>query len=61
VPRAGLKPSHLRGSTVIRAFSGGGHCAGVVQRQSFLFADRGEFVAKGFEEPVRVYEVSWRH
>jgi class 3 adenylate cyclase len=26
----------------------------------FLFADRGEFVAKGFEEPVRVYEVSWR-
>ena len=25
-----------------------------------FFADRGEFVAKGFEEPVRVYEVSWR-
>jgi len=25
-----------------------------------LFADRGEFVAKGFEEPVRVYEVRWR-
>jgi len=24
------------------------------------FADRGEFTAKGFEEPVRVYEVSWR-
>ena len=23
-------------------------------------ADRGEFVAKGFEEPVRVYEVRWR-
>jgi hypothetical protein len=31
-----------------------------VQREGFLFADRGEFVAKGFEEPVRVYEVSWR-
>lgn len=29
--------------------------------KGFLFADRGEFVAKGFEEPVRVYEVSWRN
>lgn len=29
--------------------------------KGFLFADRGDFVAKGFEEPVRVYEVSWRH
>jgi pimeloyl-ACP methyl ester carboxylesterase len=28
--------------------------------KGFLFADRGEFVAKGFEEPVRVYEVGWR-
>ncbi len=28
--------------------------------KGFLFADRGEFVAKGFEEPVRVYEVHWR-
>jgi class 3 adenylate cyclase len=28
--------------------------------KGFVFADRGEFVAKGFEEPVRVYEVSWR-
>jgi class 3 adenylate cyclase/pimeloyl-ACP methyl ester carboxylesterase len=28
--------------------------------KGFLFADRGDFVAKGFEEPVRVYEVSWR-
>jgi len=27
--------------------------------KGFLFADRGEFVAKGFEEPVRVYEVGW--
>jgi adenylate cyclase len=26
----------------------------------FLFSDRGEFVAKGFHEPVRVFEVSWR-
>ncbi len=28
--------------------------------KGFLFNDRGEFVAKGFEEPVRVYEVRWR-
>lgn len=28
--------------------------------KGFLFADRGDFVAKGFEEPVRVYEVHWR-
>ncbi|HEY5640623.1 MAG TPA: adenylate/guanylate cyclase domain-containing protein [Dehalococcoidia bacterium] len=28
--------------------------------KGFLFADRGDFVAKGFEEPVRVYEVNWR-
>ena len=28
--------------------------------KGFLFADRGEFVAKGFEGPVRIYEVSWR-
>jgi class 3 adenylate cyclase/esterase/lipase len=28
--------------------------------KGFLFADRGEFVAKGFEEPVRVFEVRWR-
>jgi hypothetical protein len=25
-----------------------------------LFSDRGEFAAKGFEDPVRVYEVRWR-
>jgi len=28
--------------------------------KGFLFSDRGEFVAKGFDEPVRVYEVRWR-
>lgn len=31
----------------------------LVAGKGFLFADRGEFVAKGFEEPVRVYEVRW--
>jgi adenylate cyclase len=33
---------------------------GLCSGKGFLFADRGEFVAKGFEETVRVYEVSWR-
>ena len=28
--------------------------------KGFLFADRGEFVAKGFDEPVRAYEVRWQ-
>jgi class 3 adenylate cyclase/pimeloyl-ACP methyl ester carboxylesterase len=28
--------------------------------KEFLFTDRGEFVAKGFEDPVHLYEVSWR-
>jgi class 3 adenylate cyclase len=34
---------------------------GLRSGKGFLFADRGEFVAKGFEEPVRVYEVRWRN
>ncbi len=33
---------------------------GLCTGKGFVFADRGEFVAKGFEEPVRVYEVRWR-
>ena len=33
---------------------------GLCSGKGFLFADRGEFVAKGFEEPVRIYEISWR-
>ena len=28
--------------------------------KGLLFTDRGEFVAKGFEESARVYEVRWR-
>ncbi len=38
-------------SDVVRAL-----CAG----KGFLFADRGENVLRGFEDPVRVYEVGWR-
>jgi class 3 adenylate cyclase len=33
---------------------------GLSSGKGFLFSDRGEFVAKGFEEPVRVYEVRWQ-
>ena len=28
--------------------------------KDFLFADRGEVALKGFEEPVRLFEVRWR-
>jgi class 3 adenylate cyclase len=45
------------GGEILVADTVRGLCSG----KGFLFADRGEFVAKGFEEPVRVYEVSWRH
>jgi class 3 adenylate cyclase len=32
---------------------------GLCSGKGFLFADRGEFVAKGFEDPVHLYEVRW--
>jgi class 3 adenylate cyclase/pimeloyl-ACP methyl ester carboxylesterase len=32
----------------------------LVAGKGFLFNDRGEHALKGFEDPVRVYEVSWR-
>ena len=32
----------------------------LVAGKRFLFADRGETALRGFEDPVRVYEVSWR-
>jgi hypothetical protein len=28
--------------------------------KGFLFADRGESALRGFEDPVRLYEVRWR-
>ena len=33
---------------------------GLCSGKGFRIAGGGEFVAKGFEEPVRVYEVRWR-
>jgi class 3 adenylate cyclase/pimeloyl-ACP methyl ester carboxylesterase len=44
------------GGEILIADTVRGLCSG----KGFLFSDRGEFVAKGFEEPVRVYEVRWR-
>jgi class 3 adenylate cyclase len=44
------------GGEILVADTVRGLCSG----KGFLFSDRGEFVAKGIEEPVRVYEVSWR-
>jgi class 3 adenylate cyclase len=32
----------------------------LVAGKGFLFADRGEVALRGFEDPVRVYEVRWR-
>ena len=33
---------------------------GLCSGKGFLFADRGEFTAKGIEEPVRISEVNLR-
>ncbi len=33
---------------------------GLVAGKKFLFADRGEVALKGFDEPVRLYEVRWQ-
>jgi class 3 adenylate cyclase len=62
----------LFGATVILASriaakAGGGEILvadtvrGLCSGKGFLFADRGEFVAKGIEEPVRISQVSWRN
>ena len=45
-----------KGGEILVADTVRGLCSG----KGFLFADRGEFVAKGFEEPVRVHGVRWR-
>ncbi len=31
-----------------------------VAGKNFLFSDRGEFVPKGFDDAVHLYEVQWR-
>jgi class 3 adenylate cyclase/pimeloyl-ACP methyl ester carboxylesterase len=44
------------GGEILVADTVRGLCSG----KGFVFADRGDFVAKGIEEPVRIWEVSWR-
>ncbi len=48
--------SKAEGSEILVSDTVRGLCSG----KGFLFADRGEFVAKGFEDPVRLYNVLWR-
>ena len=46
------------GGEILVADTVRGLCSG----KGFLFADRGEFVAKGFEEPVRgCPKANWHH
>jgi len=48
---AHAEPGHILASEVVRQLVAG---------KGFLFADRGETVLQGFEEPVRLYEVRGR-
>lgn len=45
------------GGEILVADTVRGLCSG----KGFLFSDRGEFEAKGFGEPVRIFEVQWQH
>ena len=45
------QPGEILVSNVVREIAAG---------KGFLFADRGEAVLRGFEDPVRLYEVRWR-
>ncbi len=48
---ASAKGGEILVSNVVRELAKG---------KDFLFADRGEVALKGFDEPVRLYEVRWR-
>ncbi len=48
---AAAKGGEILASDVVRQLAKG---------KDFLFADTGERQLKGFDEPVRVYDVSWR-
>jgi len=45
-----------KGGEILVADTVRGLCSG----KGFLFTDRGEFDAKGIDEPVRISEVNWR-
>ena len=48
---ARAEPGEILTSDVVRQLVAG---------KGFLFADHGEVELRGFEDPVRVYEVHWR-
>ena len=55
----------IEAARIAAAAKGGEILASDILRQlakgkDFLFADRGEVTLKGFDEPVRLYEVRWR-
>ena len=45
------EPGHILASNVVRELTAG---------KGFLFADRGTAALRGFEDPVRVFDVNWR-
>jgi adenylate cyclase len=48
---AHAEPGEILAPIVVRELAAG---------KGFLFADRGDVVLRGFEDPVRLYEVRWR-
>jgi class 3 adenylate cyclase len=48
---ARAEPGQILAANVVRELSAG---------KQFLFADHGDVVLRGFEDPVHLYEVSWR-
>src|SRR5437867_386036 len=48
--------SHAQGGEILASDVIRGLCSG----KGFLFADRGENLLRGFEDPVRLYQVRWR-
>ena len=53
---ASLIAAQAEGGEILTSDVVRGLCSG----KGFLFADRGENVLRGFEDPVRLYEVRWR-
>jgi class 3 adenylate cyclase len=48
--------SHAKSGEILASDVVRGLCSG----KGFLFADRGENVLRGFEDAVRLYEISWQ-
>jgi class 3 adenylate cyclase len=48
---ARAEPDQILAANVVRELAAG---------KQFLFADHGDTVLRGFEDPVRLFEVSWR-